>query len=368
MVSHQKTILFGSSIRRRHILLSIIAFIIILYYCTSETSPAEVFQYPCYMDSLSESSTKGLERLEDVLLSDRTPPPGRSIFFHETKCHPSDRPNIFNLSARQACSIESAALNNPNFQVYLLFATPTYTSDDQKNPILDALRSYKNINLRSLNIWRYAKDTPIEQWVKKGDVFQSKFLTEHMSDLLRLITLYRFGGIYMDLDVVVLRSMELVPLNYVGAHDNVTLGNAVISVEPRGIGHEISELFLDYYQKHYSADVYVSNGPTLVSRVVKGFCNHTSMKQMQEDPKNCRGFKVFNETAFYPLQWPQWQHFILPEFKKDTLEKTKDSYLIHFWNKSSYQKLFKVGTDNAYGSYASANCPKTYAAAAGTDF
>ncbi|XP_051858868.1 lactosylceramide 4-alpha-galactosyltransferase-like isoform X2 [Drosophila albomicans] len=360
---------FQHFVRARRTLLLYLGLCALIFFAFFSPLSVSYVSPECYMDTqLYELDNGGLKRLEDVLLSQIIPPPGRSIFFHETKCHSSDGPNIFKLSARQACSIESAALNNPNFQVFLLFATPTYTLDDQNDPILDALRSYKNVNLRYLNIWRYVKDTPIEKWFKEGHLFRSKFLTEHMSDLLRLITLYRFGGIYMDLDVVVLRSMELVPLNYVGAHDNVTLGNAVISVEPRGIGHEISELFLDYYQKHYSADVYVSNGPTLVSRVVKGFCNHTSMKQMQEDPKNCRGFKVFNETAFYPLQWPQWQHFILPEFKKDTLEKTKDSYLIHFWNKSSYQKLFKVGTDNAYGSYASANCPKTYAAAAGTDF
>ncbi|KAH8262905.1 hypothetical protein KR044_001773, partial [Drosophila immigrans] len=269
----------------------------------------------------------------------------------------------FKLTARQACSIESAALNNPNFQVFIIFATPTYTSDDETDPILDALRSYSNIHLRYLNIWRYAKDTPIEKWLKQGDLFHSEYLTEHMSDLLRLITLYRFGGIYMDLDVVVLRSLELLPLNFVGAHDNETLGNAVIGVEPRGVGHELTELLLRHYQQRYNAEDYVSNGPTLISTVFGKFCNNTSVKKMQENPANCRGFKVFNETAFFPLSWPEWSYFILPNYKTETLERTKDSYLIHLWNKASYTTLFKVGADNAYGKYAELYCPKSYAAA-----
>ncbi|XP_034475290.1 lactosylceramide 4-alpha-galactosyltransferase-like [Drosophila innubila] len=314
------------------------------------------------METDSDSWNEGPRRLEDVLLSDTLPPAGRSIFFHETRCRSPYSQYILNLTARQACSIESAALHNPNFQVFVLFASSTYISDDQKNPLYDALKSYKNVNFRQLNIRRYAKDTPIEDWLEKRDLFRSNFLTEHTSDLLRLLTLYRFGGIYMDLDVVVLRSLENVPLNYVGAHDNITLGNAVISVEPRGIGHKIAELFLRDYQQHYNGNVYVSNGPSLISRVIPKYCN-AKVKELLDNPQLCVGFHVFNSSAFFPLEWPQWTHFILPKFLNDTLARTKDSYLIHLWNKASFRTLFKVGSNNVYGKYAELHCPKSYAAA-----
>ncbi|KAH8377508.1 hypothetical protein KR093_005772 [Drosophila rubida] len=357
-----KTLFF--LVRTRRSLLSGLGISALIYIVISTLLGVHYVTPECYMDiQINESDSVGLKKLDDVLLSEIKPRSGRSIFFHETRCHSNNGVNIFKLSARQACSIESAALNNPNLQVFIIFATPTYTSDDQKDPILDAIQSYRNVNLRYLNIWRYVKDTPIEKWFIKGDLFHSQFLPEHMSDLLRLITLYRFGGIYLDLDVVVLRSLELVPLNYVGAHDNETLGNAVISVEPRGIGHELTELLLHYYQNHYNADAYVSNGPSLISQVFFKFCNNSSVKKMQEDPANCRGFKVFNETAFFPLSWPEWPLFILPDFKNEIFERTKSSYLIHLWNKASYEDLFRVGTDNAYGRYAELHCPKTYAAA-----
>ncbi|XP_034475291.1 lactosylceramide 4-alpha-galactosyltransferase-like [Drosophila innubila] len=172
----------------------------------------------CYLDELPDklSSNKGNESiiLGDVLLSDIKPTPGRTIFFLETKCQSpdSDLKYIMNLTARQACSIKSAALNNPNFQVFVIFANPKVT--DKENRFINVIQSYKNVHLRQLNIWRYAKDTPVEDWVLRNNMFLSIYPTEHTSDLLRLLTLYRFGGIYMDLDVVVLRSLENVPLNY----------------------------------------------------------------------------------------------------------------------------------------------------------
>ncbi|KAM8715969.1 hypothetical protein ACLKA7_002930 [Drosophila subpalustris] len=314
-------------------------------------------------EDLNLTEEEESRKLEDVLFSEFMPPPARTIFFHETRCHSPLSQYILNLTARQACAIESAAINNPNFQVYVLFSSSTYLpDDDHKDPMLDAIRSYKNVQFRQLNIWRYAKDTPIEDWFKKGDLLKSNFLTEHTSDLLRLLTLYRFGGIYLDLDVVVLKSLEYVPLNYVGAHDNLTLGNAVISLEPRGVGHDIAKLLLLDYQKNYNGKVYVSNGPSLITRVIRNYCKATT-KELLDDPKRCQGFKVFNPNAFFPLEWPQWRHFIEPKFLNDTLARTKDSYLIHLWNKASFQTLFKVGSNNVYGKYAELHCPKTYAAA-----
>lgn len=127
--------------------------------------------YRCYLDK-TEYDSEHLIALEDVLLSDVQPSPDRTIFFHETNCHSPDKPNILNLTTRQACSIESAALNNPEFQVFVLFASPTFMPREL-DPMIEALLSYSNVHFRQLNIWRYAKDTPIEDWLKKGSIFSS---------------------------------------------------------------------------------------------------------------------------------------------------------------------------------------------------
>lgn len=130
------------------------------------------------MDTGPQSKAAGPNGLEDVLLSSVKPPPGRTIFFHETRCHPTNSHYILNLTARQACAIESAALHNPNFQVFVLFASRTHIPDnnDPRAKLLNAIVSYKNVHLRQLNLWQYAKDTPIEDWLKKGDLLSSKYV------------------------------------------------------------------------------------------------------------------------------------------------------------------------------------------------
>ncbi|KAH8377506.1 hypothetical protein KR093_005750 [Drosophila rubida] len=378
MVSQHQTLPLFYTIRRRRVLLSSLVFIVTLFYYMNQLRLDNV--YPCYTDS--GNVIEGPLRLEDVLLSDKKPIPGRTIFFHETKCHP---PDIVNFTARQACAIESAALHNPNFQVFVLFSSPTFLPGDKRYPILEAITSYKNVELRQLNIWRYAEDTPILKWLKKGDIFQSKYivrnifitflislstmllphryLTEHTSDMLRLMTLYRFGGIYMDLDVVVLRSMEYLPLNYVGALDNHTIGNGVIGLQHMGKGHEIAELLLTDLTKHYNGDAYVSNGPTLISRVVRQICGTNSIPQMLEDPKYCKGFKVFDASVFYAINSMYWRNFFDPNKTEEVMDQIKGSYLTHVWNRASFSRLFKTDTQNAYGKYASQHCPKTFAAA-----
>lgn len=73
----------------------------------------------------------------------------------------------------------------------------------------------------------------------ENKLFESKFLVAHTSDLLRLMTLYRFGGIYMDLDVVMQKTFENVGLNFIAAESKLSLGNALMSFTQAGFGHEI---------------------------------------------------------------------------------------------------------------------------------
>ncbi|XP_030556653.1 lactosylceramide 4-alpha-galactosyltransferase-like [Drosophila novamexicana] len=317
--------------------------------------------------------------LEDVLSTDPKPIPGRSIFFHETSCHrpkrkrqrhgqsPDLQYNMLQLTARQACAIESAALHNPNFQVFVLFAGPTYrhlsNSSQRQQPIIDAILSYKNVQLRQLNLWRYAAGTPIEEWLKDGRLFRSSYLFSHISDFLRFLTLYRYGGIYLDMDVVMLRSMEDVPPNFTGAESNTHLAAGVMSLAPTGFGHEIAESCLRDFQLHFDGSDWGNNGPGVITRVAQQICGTKDISLMLEDRKRCLGFKVFDRNAFYAVPWKHWRHFFEPQLLEQTLEHTKDSYLVHVWNKHSKQLAIKVGSSTAYGKYAEQHCPKAYAAA-----
>ena len=135
-----------------------------------------------------------------IFLSEKKRPIfGRNIFFHETSCFGEEG---LILNARQACAVESAARQNPKMTVYLLFLSPSKIADSSKQ-VIRQLLSYENIKIRRIYINNYVKHTPLEEWYASGILRTSRWPRSHMSDILRYLTLWKYGGIYLDLDVVV---------------------------------------------------------------------------------------------------------------------------------------------------------------------
>lgn len=96
--------------------------------------------------------------------------------------------------------------------------------------------------MRNVHLWTYAAGTPMEMWLQKGDLFRSQFMNSHASDFLRYLSMYKFGGIYLDLDVVVQKSFEKVEPNFSGAESGEDIAAGVMSFHPEGIGHEVAAL------------------------------------------------------------------------------------------------------------------------------
>lgn len=112
----------------------------------------------------------------------------------------------------------------------------------QNASIIDALMSYPNIVMRNVHLWSYTADTPAANWLMRGALFESKYLTSHTSDLLRYLSMYKFGGIYMDLDVVVQKSFENIEPNFTGAESSKDIAAGVMSFAHTGIGHDVAAL------------------------------------------------------------------------------------------------------------------------------
>lgn len=123
-----------------------------------------------------------------------------SIFFLETSCN---HKNGINLNLRQSCAIESAAILNPNLKIFVLFVAPTFIN--YESDVLKSLSQYSNINLRFINFVKYAYNTPLQDFVTSNTIFSSNWPVSHTSDLLRYLTLWKFGGTYLDLDVVLMK-------------------------------------------------------------------------------------------------------------------------------------------------------------------
>lgn len=206
---------------------------------------------------ITNENDKTIKYFEDVLLSNKTPTPGKTIFFHETSCSSN---GIAQLNGRQACAIESAAKLNPHLDIFVLFAAPVgflNESHESISPIFKALFTYQNIHFRNLNLWTYALNTPLEKLILNNELFMSQYLNSHVSDFLRYLTLYKYGGTYMDLDVVVQKNLDMLPPNYAGAESPNFVAAGVINLQHDDIGHEIAELCVKYVEYSRSvADIF----------------------------------------------------------------------------------------------------------------
>uniref|UniRef100_A0A1S4LPB7 Uncharacterized protein n=2 Tax=Ixodes scapularis TaxID=6945 RepID=A0A1S4LPB7_IXOSC len=50
--------------------------------------------------------------------------------------------------------------------------------------------------------------TPLSTWNFSGAMRSSSYPAVHMADVLRLAVVYKYGGVYLDLDIVMLRSLQ----------------------------------------------------------------------------------------------------------------------------------------------------------------
>lgn len=183
------------------------------------------------------------------------------------------------------------------------------------------------------------KNTYAEQWfskLKKGNVDPGLIsLGQNMSNLLRLALLYKFGGIYLDTDVIVLKSFSKLR-NTIGAQTvdpgtkNWTrLNNAVLIFDKN---HPLLFKFIQEFALTFDGNKWGHNGPYLVSRVVSRVNGRPGFN-----------FTVMPPSAFYPVDWSRIRSFFRGprnEIHSKWLHKKlelirRQSFAVHLWNKQS---------------------------------
>ncbi|XP_061347726.1 uncharacterized protein LOC133293205 [Gastrolobium bilobum] len=194
------------------------------------------------------------------------------------------------------------------------------------------------------------KNTPAEAWlekIKSGNKDPGYIpLTQNLSNLIRLAMLYKYGGVYLDTDLIIMKDFSMFR-NTVGAQsaDPVTkkwlrLNGAVMIFD---INHPILWDLLQEFSSTFDGNRWGYNGPYLVSRVIERVGNTPGYNITILPPK-----------AFYPVDWIK----IGGLFKKpktnfesmwveNTLVKLLyegDTYALHLWNKKSRELDIEEGS------------------------
>ncbi|KAK4589987.1 hypothetical protein RGQ29_020528 [Quercus rubra] len=243
---------------------------------------------------------------------------------------------------RELLAVESLFKSHPNACLVIVSSSMNSKTGSQfLKPLLD-----KGFRLMAIDPdFDYVfKNTYAEAWfdrLRKGNVNPGEVsLGQNLSNLLRLGLLYKFGGIYVDTDVIVLKSFSKLR-NVIGAQtvDLDTgnwsrLNNAVLIFDKN---HPLLYKFIQEFALTFDGNKWGHNGPYLVSRVVSRLSGRPGFN-----------FTVLPPSAFYPVDWSRIRSlFRGPRDKlhsKWLLEKLRhiqsQSFAVHLWNRQS--KMLKV--------------------------
>ena len=174
----------------------------------------------------------------DVLPSVEDPrfvPNNKSIFYIDSTCRGE-------LTMMHACVAESAAAANPEWSIYLLFSYPL--TDSLSKRFLAELLTYPNINAARIHLDKYAKGTVLES-ILVNDIKKSKHPIVDASNMLKIVTLHRWGGITLDNDMLIIRSFDDLPSNWVVKVNN-ELSSEALSVSKDDVGRNITGELMKY--------------------------------------------------------------------------------------------------------------------------
>nr|KYP58914.1 Uncharacterized protein At4g19900 family [Cajanus cajan] len=191
------------------------------------------------------------------------------------------------------------------------------------------------------NLDELLKDTPAHvfsnvwfEWRK------TEFYSTHYSELIRLAALYKYGGIYLDSDIIVLKPILFLN-NSVGTEDQGSgsaLNGAVMAFQRHSLF--IKECLEEFYQTYDDTSLR-GNGADLLTRVAR--------KYLGDESKSVELLELNVEPSyvFFPISSQNIaRYFIAPATETEKaqqdllLEKIlHNSLTFHFWNSLTFSLI-----------------------------
>ncbi|KAK9706687.1 hypothetical protein RND81_07G144800, partial [Saponaria officinalis] len=244
---------------------------------------------------------------------------------------------------REKFCIESLFKFNPN--ACLLIVSNSMDTYEGTQILRPFLRMNFKVMAISPDFQFVFKDTKGAHWynelikgnVKKGEIS----LGQNLSNLVRLAILYKYGGIYMDTDFIILKSLNNLR-NSIGAQtiDTKTnkwsrLNNALLIFDKK---HSLLRMFIEEFVLTFNGNKWGHNGPYLVSRVVERLNGYMGLNEKLN-------FTILPPHAFYVVDWirigslfrqPRDGNELDLHWINNKLKQIEEeSYGIHLWNRES---------------------------------
>ncbi|KAL1545504.1 lactosylceramide 4-alpha-galactosyltransferase [Salvia divinorum] len=238
---------------------------------------------------------------------------------------------------REFFGLETLFETNPSICLIILSETmDSYQGFKILEPLLE--RGF-HVQAMTPDLGDLIRNTPAEIWfndIKNGVKNPGEIpLPQNLSNLIRLAVLYKYGGIYLDTDFIILKNLEGLR-NSIGAQSvdlfgNWTrLNNAVLVFDSN---HPLLYKFLEEFASTFDGNVWGHNGPYLVSRVVEKLAK----------TEEFYNFTVLPPMAFYPVSWGKVAGFFARPSGRvgerwvgaKIRQLSRLTYGVHLWNSKS---------------------------------
>ncbi|MED6176121.1 hypothetical protein PIB30_084941 [Stylosanthes scabra] len=247
---------------------------------------------------------------------------------------------------REMMSVESVFRVHPGACLVILSRTlETKRGYTVLKPLLDG--GFK-VQVMTPDLPFLFKGTPAEVWfheLMKGKKDPGEIpLAQNLSNLIRLVVLYKYGGIYIDADFIVLKPLTGLR-NSIGAQSMdlrskhwTRLNNAVLIFDMK---HPLLHEFISEFSLTFDGNKWGHNGPYLVSRVIKRLLKRPGFK-----------FKILPPMAFYPADWNKIRSFLRkPKTQTESkwveakvLQLRAETYGVHLWNRQTRRLTIEEGS------------------------
>lgn len=111
----------------------------------------------------------------------------------------------------------------------------------------------------------------------------------------------------------------------------------------------------------FDGDEFVTNGPEMITNVLKKLCNAKSVKEIMKR-QHCEDFHILETELCYEVPYAEAEKFFHSQYTKEVMNRTKESLTVHFWNYISKTIILKKKSSAAYILKAKEFCPRVYKA------
>ncbi|TRY75690.1 hypothetical protein TCAL_04785 [Tigriopus californicus] len=274
------------------------------------------------------------------------------------------------LSPRQACSVESAAVAHPNASICLAMSMVDYSNIAVLKPTKEQFQNLENVFVIPLNYDSIFRWTPLEHWWREEFQFTTSiWRTIHLSDVTRLAFLWKYGGLYLDLDVIVLQPLLDLSSNFIGIQHFSSEDGVNTAVMRFERNHPFLSKWVYSVPSKFDENDRSSIGPLLVTKLIFPYCQGDlpdSKRQLKDlAGKSCDfDLRILPPGAFYPIPWAEWKSLFKGDSSSspaDSLFKLNRSLTLHTWNEfSSRLKLNQIHDRSVFKSLAKNRCPREY--------